>query len=60
MISIDDCLQVGQNFYKGESRDTKPVEGRNGSIFLQLNGAEFYYLERGAENNVADWKRVGG
>lgn len=54
MITINDCKQPNQHSFKGVSIDTKPANCAVNSLFLVLNGGNFFYF------NGSDWLRVGG
>ena len=42
MISINNCMQDGENEYKGLSTDTKPTNCAVNSLFLELATGDFY------------------
>ena len=42
MISINNCMQDGENEYKGLSKDTKPTNCAVNSLFLELDTGDFY------------------
>lgn len=54
MITINDCKQANQHNFKGVVTDPKPANCAVNSLFLVLNGGNFYYFDG------SDWLRVGG
>lgn len=54
MITINNCMQDGENEYKGLSTDTKPTNCAVNSLFLELDTGDFYYFDG------TTWAKVGG
>lgn len=61
MITLNDCKQAEQYSFKGLSTNVKPVNCASNSLFFQLNGATFYYFNKGdGLGSTANWRKVGG
>lgn len=54
MITINDCRQANERYFKGVSNDILPVNCSKNSLFLSLNKGVFYYFDG------TNWKRIGG